>query len=151
MKKFLSITFLFLFVFFIGSFLFYWYQIRPAQIKHDCSWVKMYSKAVPARPAMTKEELEAKGIIRTCKNEFELVSKMVPNYNINSTDNPTVLFDKNLSFDQKRIVWNATSCREDGDRVITEYKTAIEAVPAKDWYEAASKEEYTFCLHDKGL
>jgi hypothetical protein len=130
---------------------FYWFQWRPAQIKHDCSWVKMHSNPVSYRPAMTRKELESKGIIRTCRNEFELVSRMLPNYNINSNDNPSVLFDKNLSFEQKEIIWNATSCRKDGDRVIAEYKTAIKATPAKNWYEKATDQEYKFCIRDRGL
>lgn len=128
---------------------FYWLQIRPAQIKHDCSWTKMHSNAIPGRPAMTREELESKGIIRTCNNEFELLHKMVPTYN-EDTDNPFAL-NTNYSFQQRQIIWNATSCREDGDKVIAEYKNEKKAVPTKDWYEKATKDEYTFCLHDKGL
>ena len=133
----------------LGSFLFYWYQIRPAQIRHDCSWVKQHSDATPARPAMTRAELEAKGIIRTCKNEFDLLHKELPTYNV-ETDN---YFDlsKHYTFEQTHIIWNATSCREDSDKVIADYKKEIKAVPAKDWYAAATKDEYNFCLHDKGL
>lgn len=36
--------------------LFYWYEIRPAKIKHDCSWVKRHSDAIPAVVGMTEEE-----------------------------------------------------------------------------------------------
>src|SRR5437016_2882116 len=131
----------------IGSFIFYWFQIRPSQIMHACSWVKMHSDAITERPAMTREELESKGIVRTCKNDFELVSKLVPNYDISSNNKIPPLFDKNLSFEQKRIIWNAISCREDSDRVIAEYKTEIKAIPAKNWYDKASDKEYKFCLH----
>ncbi len=35
---------------------FYWFQFRPAQIKHDCSWVKHHNDAVPAQEAITKEQ-----------------------------------------------------------------------------------------------
>lgn len=36
---------------------FYWYEIRLAQIKHDCSWVKRYQDAIPAKPGLTQEEI----------------------------------------------------------------------------------------------
>ncbi len=118
----------------IGSFLFYWYQIRPAQIKHECSWIKKHSDAIPARPAMTETELRTKGLIRTCPT-------------------PTITpAEGYMPLEQRRIFFlNLFSCENDNKQVIAEYKNAKPAVPAKDWYEAATKEEYTFCLHDKGL
>lgn len=129
---------------------FYWYQVRPTVIKHNCSWVKMHSDAKPGRPAMTQAELEAKGIIRTCKNEFALAHKLAPNYDMSSNIEPP-LFDKSLSFEQIHAIWNAMDCRQDGDRVIAEYKNPINPVSAKDWYEPAATEQYQFCLHDNGL
>ena len=50
----------------LGRGLFYWYQIRPAQIKHDCSWVRHYKPGKPAEPPMTETELSEKGIIKSC-------------------------------------------------------------------------------------
>lgn len=38
---------------------FYWFQIRPAQIKHDCSWIEVHEKAIPASLGVTVEEVEA--------------------------------------------------------------------------------------------
>lgn len=38
----------------LGS-LFYWYQIRPANIKHDCSWVKVHNDVWPG---ITQEEID---------------------------------------------------------------------------------------------
>lgn len=98
---------------------------------------------------MTKVELEAKGIIRSCKKDFDLLHKAVPTYNV-GTDN---FFDlnKHYTFEQQRLIWNATSCREDSDKVIADYKKAINPAPARDWYERADDEQYKFCLHDKGL
>jgi hypothetical protein len=135
---------------------FYWFQVRPSQIKHDCSWVKMHDNAVPARPAMTKEELIRNGIIRSCNNEIEALKKVIPDANyklgdmsVHETFMPSVdgvirsLFDDPLG--------EATSCIEDGNKVIAAYKNSIPAIPAKDWYEKATPQEYTFCLHDKGL
>lgn len=37
-----------LFVILISGVWFYWFQLRPAKIKHDCSWVSAHSDAVPA-------------------------------------------------------------------------------------------------------
>lgn len=31
---------LILFFIIVGALLFYWYELRPAQIRHDCSWVQ---------------------------------------------------------------------------------------------------------------
>lgn len=134
----------------IGSFLFYWYQVRPAIIKHDCSWVKKHSGAISYRPTMTQAELEAKGIIRTCNNDYALSKKLAPNFVLSAHAIPPLL-DSNYSFEQREAIWNAISCREDSDRVIAEYKNPIKAVPAKDWYERATPQEYQFCLHDNGL
>jgi hypothetical protein len=156
MKKFLSITLLFLFFIFIGSFLFYWYQIRPAQIKHECSWMKQHSDAIPARLAMTKEELIAKRVIRSCNAEIEALRKQIPsatyelgNNNVHTTYLRSI--DGKFRPMSEDVLWKATSCIEDGNKVIADYKSPRKAIPAKNWYEAASKEEYTFCLHDHGL
>lgn len=52
-----KIVVLFLFIFAaLFSGYFYWTEIRPARIKHDCSWVKGHSDAVPAVIGMTEEE-----------------------------------------------------------------------------------------------
>lgn len=34
---------------------FYWYQLRPAQIRHDCSWTKVHQEM---RPALTQAEID---------------------------------------------------------------------------------------------
>jgi hypothetical protein len=39
----------------LGS-LFYWYQVRPASIKHDCSWVMVHEDM---KSAVTQAEIDA--------------------------------------------------------------------------------------------
>lgn len=47
----------------VGSTSFYWFQWRPTQIKHACSWVKMHTAAIPAKPAITEHgEYTSSGI-----------------------------------------------------------------------------------------
>jgi len=156
MKKYISIVFLFLFICSMGGLLFYWYQIRPAQIRHDCSWVKHHSGAVPARPALTKEELIAKGIIRSCKAEIEALYKVMPSATYELGDNnvhatPLSTIDGKFRAMSDDPLWEATSCIEDGNKVIAEYKSPRIAIPAKVWHEKADEDEYRFCLHDNGL
>jgi hypothetical protein len=43
-------------VIFIGVF--YWYELRPAIVKHNCSWVKRHAEAIPAKLSMTKEDIK---------------------------------------------------------------------------------------------
>ncbi len=87
---------------------FYWFQFRPTQIKHDCSWIKRHIDAVPAQEAKTKEQK---------------IKELGDRYNPN---NPYMMVG--LSDEPYRP-----------------------AQPAKDWWKPASPQEYSFCLHDKGL
>ena len=112
---------LFLLVLLAGGW-FYWFQYRPSQIKHECSWVKQHSDAVPARPAMTKDELIHQGIIRSCKAEIAAAQKIEPNTNfelgtfeIHARMQPFGVTLRSMSADP---IWEATSCIEDGDKVI---------------------------------
>ncbi len=106
---------------------FYWFQVRPTQIKHDCSWVKKHSEAIPARKGMTKEELQTKGLLKDCPPELK----------------PKLLED----FAANR---NEIMCSYDNATIIEDNKP-LPYTPAKDWWVKATKEEYQFCLHDKGL
>ncbi len=51
------------------GFGFYWTQVRPSQIKHDCSWKKVVVPYQPAKPPMTDEELVKQGITINCTDE----------------------------------------------------------------------------------
>jgi len=105
----------------LSGFAFYWYEIRPAKIKRDCSWIKHHTDAVPERPSMTVEELETKGLIKECEES--------PKYEL----------------------FTEFNCEEENKRTIEKYKSPKVAEPAKDWQVKATKEEYEFCLHDSGL
>jgi hypothetical protein len=112
------------------SFFFYWYSIRPAQIKQACSWVKKHSNAIPARKGMTEDELKTKGMLKNCPP-------------IPDPDNSSGRGVFQGRFD-------ILDCMVENEKIIEKYKPR-KYVPAKDWYVKATKEEYTFCLHDKGL
>lgn len=110
---------------------FYWFQFRPAQIKHDCSWVKHTNEAIPARPTMSEEELKAEGLIKNCSEEETKGYKSI-------FENPYLSILKN-------------ECPRKNKQIIEEYKTARPAIPVKNWWVQADEYEYKFCLHDKGL
>jgi hypothetical protein len=140
----------------ITACLFYWYQWRPAQIKHQCSWVKRHSAGVPGRPAMTKDELIAKGMIRSCQKDIAALKKVDPgaNYSLGDMSVHATFTPSTDGLIRAMIgdpLYDATSCIEDGNKVIADYKTPRKAIPAKDWYEQADDGEYKFCLHDNGL
>lgn len=116
--------------------LFYWFQLRPAQIKHDCSWVKKTSPFQPAVPPMNEDELLKQGIISNCSPEPLIFAN-------NKNSNMFVKPASNLTIPR--------SCEEANQRKIEEYKNGKPAVPSKEWWIPASEDEYRFCLHDKGL
>lgn len=114
--------------------LFYWFQVRPAQIKHDCSWVKQTSPYQPAQPPMNEVELLEKGLMEQC-NPGEA-----------SSPSPSNMFIKpRLSLTIPR------SCEEKNKRIIEAYKNGKPEIPSKEWWVQADEDEYKFCLHDKGL
>lgn len=104
---------------------FYWFEFRPAKIRQECSWVKHTTEAIPAKPAMTEEELKANGLIKNdCKT-----SGYVGIFSLPSQEN----------------------CSFKNNQIIEEYKTARAAVPAKDWYSKASDKDFDFCIRENGL
>lgn len=105
---------------------FYWYELRPAKIRQDCSWVKHIEEAIPTRPAMSEEELRVEGIIKDC-TESESGYKSI--------------FSE--SFKEE--------CERKNKQIIEEYKTDRPAVPAKDWYSKAQEKVYDFCIKSKGI
>ncbi len=110
--------------------LFFWFQVRPAIIKHNCSWVKMHTDAISAKAVITEEQLKEKGLIKTCPSPTPRPSRITgPMIDF------TGLFD---------------NCATSNQNVIDANKPQ-EYVPAKDWYTEASTQEYTFCLHSNGL
>lgn len=115
----------------MGS-LFYWFELRPAKIRQECSWVKHTEEAIPAKPAMSEEELRAEGFIKDCGKEG---IKFYGEFN---------KYDK--YFDDTQSV-----CESKNKQIIEGYKTARPAVPAKDWYSKATDKQYDFCIKEKGL
>lgn len=107
----------------IGGVLFYWFQYRPAQIRHDCSWVKVHSDGTPARPAMKEAELKAQNLIKDCSNTY------------------TSIFGNNTT----------NSCENNNQAVVEAYSKPQPAVSPSDSWRKATTSEYNFCLHDKGL
>ena len=102
-----KLSLIIIFILILG-FGFYWFQLRPVQIKHDCSWVKKHSDAIIE---VTQEQ-----------------------YNKCCEDNPQ----------DKEYFSNSYSCFH-----LCELPRS--AQPAKDWWEPASKIQYDFCIHEKGL
>ena len=111
-EKWLRLTIIMLIVAIFGG-LFYWYELRPAQIKKDCSWVKQVRSA-------QQEVTEAQAIESQKRYEECLKEK----------GNPTGL--------SKLGVCGYAIDRQD-------------YVPESIYYRKASKTEYDFCVHSKGL
>lgn len=113
---------------------FYWYELRPVKIRQECSWVKHTTDAIPAKPAMNKDELRVADLIETCrepetKEETRGYQPLFSGYGIS----------------QYR------ECVDRNNKIIEEYKTARPAVPAKDWYSKAPEKVYDFCIKSKGI
>lgn len=92
----------------VGS-AFYWYELRPSKIKHDCSWVKKHSDAIPEITQVQYDE---------CINECNKPSQY-----------------KNIF----------------GSICYSFCEKPRSVQPAKDWWQPATKDEYDFCIHEKGL
>lgn len=99
---------------------FYWFEIRPAQIRHDCSWVEKYQVEVPEVTQAQYDEC-----INQC-NSRQNNTNAVP-----STG--TINLNKFLS----AFPCNCTNPHP--------------TQPAKSWWERATKAQYDFCIHEKGL
>lgn len=125
MKKIINLKSLF--ILFVLSLLFYWFQWRPSKIKQDCSWVKHHTDAIQAREGLTESQLKEKGMLVDCP--------------LQTQQEGVQLFE---------LYKNTPNCYFENRRTI-ELNKPIWYVPAKDWWEKATKDEYTFCLHDKGL
>jgi len=105
---------------------------------------------------MTKEQLVAQGIIRSCEDEIDELKKVMPDVDYQLGDFSVITKDmrtKNGGFQSlfDDPLWKATSCIEQGNKVIKDYKNSIPAQPEKNWKVQATDEEYKFCLRDKGL
>lgn len=122
--------------FFFIATSFYWVQIRPAQIKHDCSWVRVYEEAKPGRPAKTEAELKEAGLIKNCSSQQAGYQS---------------IFNTQQTWADKINATAKDLCQQENQKIIGEYKLSKDPIPAKEWWRPSRKEEYQFCLHDKGL
>ncbi len=111
-----------LFVLALLGTLFYWYEIRPAQIKHGCSWVRHYEEAKPAKEGVSEEELWQSGRLKDCSRESESIFNRL----------------------------NRDFCEDRNKKIIEESKSEP-AEPEREWFTKATEKEYQFCLRDKGL
>lgn len=107
----------------IGS-LFYWYELRPSRIKHECSWVEYKVNAQPADPGITREE--------------EALSKE--------------RYEACIENDRKRNppVGGGMRLIPDCEYPVA-YKEPSLATLERTETREATEEEYRFCLRDKGL
>ncbi len=146
MKKFVGKVIMFILLILIFSALFYWFQIRPARIKHDCSWIKTHVDKVPAKPGKTPQQIAADSglsledqqrAIKIAKGEID------PKKEIGNSDlsNPVDTLKQNL---------DTMALKDIGGRLINGIPAEKE-VPAFDYPREATPKEYTFCLHSKGL
>lgn len=117
----------------LGVFLFYWYEIRIVQIKHACSWVKHHSDPIAERRGKTEAQLWEEGKLKVCPTSIP------------------ILGDTTISF-AERLENSEVDAFCEGDNRDVIYKNKPQNyVPAKNWYEKATDEEYRFCLRDKGF
>lgn len=120
-------TILSLLLFLIIGLWFYWFQWRPSRIKHDCSWIKHHSDAIQAKEGFTESQLKERGMLIECPLQNQQKAMTLIEYYRDTPD---------CFFENKRII---------------ELNKPIKYIPAKDWWVKATKDEYTFCLHNNGL
>lgn len=116
-----------------GLLLFYWFQLRPAQIKHECSWVKHHRDAIPEKKGKTEAQLKEEGQLKVCPT-------LQPNRDSLSGNFLDMMNNRRSSI----------YCESDNQDIIKKYSPQ-KYTPAKDWQEKATDKEYKFCLRDKGL
>ena len=109
---------------------FYWFQVRPAKIKHDCSWVEEHHAAVEGKEGKNEDQLRAEGLIKDC-DEFgsgsDSISGVLPRY-----------------------AGSREECEFQNRKTIILNKE-VKPEPERTETRKATDEEYKFCLHNKGL
>lgn len=107
---------------FIGAF--YWFELRPVKIKHDCSWVEKYSNPVPE---ITKQQYD-----KCVVDQQQKSNERKKDYADCKARTPSSFFCD--------LFLDPGSCANPRP-----------AEPIKSWWEPASKAQYDFCIHEKGL
>lgn len=105
---------------------FYWFEYRPAKIRHDCSWKTEYISEKPADPGITKEEEEKSKVdVENCKKNI----------------------DDNNSSNQFNDLFKLANC----EAKIKTHRDPKPLEPAREEIVQTNKDEYQFCLHNKGM
>lgn len=115
---------------------FYWFAYRPARIRHDCSWVKQISPAMPAEAAITKEDADAS------QREYNECLGRYPA--------PIEKQGFDLSAFPGSAI-DALNAKYKCDGLLKQERPAAPAKPETEWYREAREKEYDFCIHEKGL
>ncbi|GEM_PF-2341910 len=146
---------------------FYWFAYRPAQIRHECSWVKRisgtstydldneYQRLFPEKTqqkktiiiekssAITKEEAEASQL------EYEKCNKNPQSYKHGRYISPLSSFDEEFA-----KVWGTAPVTSNDlfcDQFLKTERPEIPAHPEQIEYQKANKEQYEFCIREHGL
>ncbi len=131
-----SFVFTILVLFLIGG-MFYWFAYRPTKIRHDCSWVRVVDPATPAEPAITSEDAQ------NSRLEYDkcIASQAQPK---NSQGGRKRMFN-----DDGTIVdpFAGLFC----GNLLKQERPPLPAKPEKVWYREVNKDEYNFCIHERGL
>lgn len=102
-------------ILFIIAIFFYWYGLRPAQIKKECSWTKVI---VSAQQAITEAQVaEAQKEYDDCLSKEKIKTGNISKF----------------------------GCIRFGPEYVRDY------TPERTYYREATKTEYDFCIHSKGL
>lgn len=123
----------------VSGSVFYWFQVRPAQIKHDCSWVKTHFDKIPAKSGKTVEQVSAES--KLSKEDQERAIKLAKGEVQPRSDN---------SAGPDLLKLQDSMLELEGESMISKMQGSPE-VPARDEIKKATPTEYTFCLHEKGL
>ena len=127
--------------------LFYWFEYRPMQIRHGCSWIKKTIAEKPADPGITNDEVnQSKKNFEQCKqeNKYNIAQKI-------EKDKSNKFGELSLEFAKKEGVSEEDfTARSFCDRP-KEYQAPKPIEPAHDNWRQSEDFEYKFCLRDKGL
>ncbi|KKS53508.1 MAG: hypothetical protein UV20_C0050G0005 [Candidatus Magasanikbacteria bacterium GW2011_GWA2_42_32] len=113
---------------------FYWFQLRPAEIKRACSWVEQQTEAIPE---VTQVDIEnAKIYFASCKIKYPDAESIYRGY-------------QGVTGVISAAEWKA-------GRLCADHGTLAKgsphpAIPSRTYYQEARPEEYNFCLHSRGL
>ena len=123
----------------ILGLVFYWYGYRPSKIKQDCSWVKVVEKAIPEKFAITSEDVEDSLI-----KYDECIER---NGGKIGLEDALDSYIETGTWDELNKAAAINLC----EQLIKVEREAIPAIPEREWYREAEKDEYIFCLHSNGL